>query len=196
MLPDHHKDLLRADIAKYIQLTGGEFDDYYRLLQFKSFKRREELHAVGKVCRYAFFLLSGCIRYYNIVDGEEHTGQFFFEGAWYSDYESFLFGQPSEQAIQALEPTQVAVLSKEALEKLYIGVPKFERFGRLMAERAFLGLRRRTEALTQLSAPERYGQLLRTRPKVIQRVPQKYIANYLGIRPQSLSRIRKKYSMD
>ncbi|MEM0995359.1 MAG: hypothetical protein AAGI49_20165 [Bacteroidota bacterium] len=100
--------------------------------------------------------------------------------------------KPSDQYIQALEKTTVAVLSREATYELYDLIPKFERFGRLMAENAFIGLRRRTETLTHLSAEERYLNLVNNRPKVIQRVPQHYIASYLGIKPQSLSRIRKR----
>ena len=77
------------------------------------------------------------------------------------------------------------------MEKLYTEVPKFERFGRLMAEQAFIGLRKKTDNLTLLNAKERYLNLLKQRPKVIERIPQHYIASYLGIKPQSLSRIRK-----
>ncbi len=185
-----HENFVRENIAQYVRLTDAEFDLYYSKLQFNRFKKRENLHSIGQVCRNAFLIVEGCIRYYNIVDGEEHTGQFFFEGAWYSDYESFLFNRPSEQTIQALEPTTVAMLSRSATEKLFVELPKFERFGRLMAENAFMGLRRRTESLTQQSASERYEELVNNRPKVVQRIPQRYIASYLGIRPQSLSRIR------
>lgn len=183
---------VREGILKYIPLSEGEFERYYHLLEFKSFNKRENLLSIEEVCRCAFFIQKGCIRYYNLVDGEEHTSQFLFEGAWYSDYESFLFERPTLQTIQALENTEVAVLSKSALQKLYVEAPIFERFGRLMAENAFLGLRRRTENYTQLSADERYLKLLKQRPKVIERVPQHYIASYLGIKPPSLSRIRKR----
>jgi CRP-like cAMP-binding protein len=188
------RHLIRENIDAYIQLSDQEFDLYYGLLNFKTYKKKEHILAYQEVCQEAFFILEGCMRYYHIVDGEEQTGQFFFEGAWYSDYESFLFNRPSEQSIQALEKTSVASLSKQALEKLFVEVPKFERFGRLMAENAFMGLRKRTESLTQLSAIERYNVLLKNRPKVIRRVPQKYIASYLGIQPQSLSRIRSQLS--
>ncbi|MEM7575775.1 MAG: Crp/Fnr family transcriptional regulator [Bacteroidota bacterium] len=185
------KELLDLCMIKYISLTPAESEHFCSLLKIKTFKRGESIHRIGKICNKAFFILEGCIRYYNIVDGEEITGQFFFEGAWYSDYESFLLEIPSEQTIEAIETTRVAILSKCDLNKLFIELPKFERFRRLMAENAFMGLRKRTDTLTHLSTSERYVQLSQNRPKVIQRVPQKYIASYLSIKPQSLSRIRR-----
>ncbi len=191
---DHSQYMMKEDMAKYISLTKDEFQYYFDLLQFRIFERNEQLLMPGQVCKQAYFIQSGCFRYFTLVDGEEQTGQFFFEGSWYSDYESFLFEKPTNQTIEALEKTTVAILTKEALGKLYRKIPTFERFGRLMAENAFMGLRKYTESLTHISAEERYKQLIKNRPKVIQRVPQQYIASYLGIRPQSLSRIRKNLS--
>ena len=192
MLKNELQLRISQNISRYINLSDDEFDRYYKKLVFKKFKKREHLHTIDQICKHAFFIVEGAIRYYNVIEGQEHTGQFFFENAWYSDYDSFLFERPSDQSIQALEKTTVALLSKAALLSLYEEVPKFERFGRIMAENAFMGLRKRTEALTQLSASERYLQLLEKRPQVIRRVPQRYIASYLGIRPQSLSRLRNR----
>ncbi len=175
-----------------IGLTNEEFDIFLGCLQSQKLKRREVLIAEGDICRYAYFIKKGCLRYFHNVDGEEITGQFFFENGWYTDYESFLLQKPSKQNIDALEPTELILLPKSELLKLYITIPKFEKFGRIMAENAFLGLRNRTELLTQQSAEERYLRLMKERPKVIERVPQHYIASYLGIKPPSLSRIRKR----
>lgn len=189
-----YKQKLKASIAQFIALTEEEFDYFYQELDFRELKRKELLLRIGNVCKEAYFVASGLIRYFHSIDGDEVTGQFFFEGSWYSDYESFLIGTPSDQNIQALEPSEIAILSKVQLQKLFLEIPKFERFGRLMAENAFIGLRKRTEAYAHLSAEERYLRLIDERPKVIQRVPQHYIASYLGIKPQSLSRIRKRLS--
>ena len=83
-------------------------------------------------------------------------------------------------------------MRKKNIYRLYDEIPRFERLGRLMAERAFIGLRMRTQTLTHLNPEERYLRLLKNRPKVIERIPQHYIASFLGIKPQSLSRIRKR----
>lgn len=179
-------------IAQFVQLEDEAFEHFYQLLDIRRLKRKEFLLREGEVCKEAYFVVQGLIRYFHVVDGEEITGQFFFEDAWYSDYESFLTGAPSEQYIQALEKTEVAALSKFNLNRLFQELPQFERFGRIMAEQAFIGLRRRMESYAHLNPEQRYLKLIKQRPKVVQRVPQHYIASYLGIKPQSLSRIRKR----
>jgi len=183
---------LFPQLQHLIGLTNEEFDLFLGCLQSQKLKRKEVLIAEGDICRYAYFIKKGCLRYFHNMDGEEITGQFFFENGWYTDYESFLLQKPSKQNIDALEPTELILLPKSDLLNLYITIPKFEKFGRIMAENAFMGLRNRTELLTQQSAEERYLKLVKERPKVIERVPQHYIASYLGIKPPSLSRIRKR----
>jgi CRP-like cAMP-binding protein len=155
-------------------------------------KKKALLLREGEMCRHVAYIESGCLRYFYNVNGEEHTGQFFFENGWYTDYDSFLRRVPSTQNIQALEPARVWLLPREALYRLYEERPVFERFGRLMAEHAFQGLRTRNDALLNLTPEERYLRLLRERPKVVARVPQHYIASHLGLKPESLSRIRKR----
>jgi len=144
------------------------------------------------VCSSVAFINKGCLRYYYLAEGEEHTLQFFFENAWYTDYESFLTEKPTAQFIQALEPTELLILSKHSLTELYNTIPKFERFGRIMAEQAYLGSRKKNVAYHTLTPEDQYLKLVHERPKVIQRVALKYIASYLGIQPESLSRIRKR----
>jgi CRP-like cAMP-binding protein len=185
-------DQLKKQINGIIDLTTEEFDHFLTVVQHREFKRKEMLLNEGEICHHAYFINKGCLRYFYNVDGEQHTGQFFFERNWYCDYESFLSGKPSRQNIEALEKTKVLMVHKAALEKLYITIPKFERFGRIMAEKAFMGLRCRTEMLANQNPEERYLRLIKQRPKLIERIPQHYIASYLAIKPQSLSRIRKR----
>jgi len=183
---------LFQNINKTVNLSEDEFEQFYSFTQTFKLKRKELLLSEGDICKHSYFVSKGCLRYFYSVDGHEHTGQFFFENNWYTDLESFLTGKPSRQNIEALEPTQIITISKDSLESLYTLNPKFERFGRLMTERAFIGIKQRTEMLTNQSAEERYLNLIRERPKVIERIPQHYIASYIGIQPQSLSRIRRK----
>ncbi|MCR9290949.1 MAG: Crp/Fnr family transcriptional regulator [Bacteroidetes bacterium] len=182
---------LEKTISKYIDFTAEEFKSIRDCFKIKTLKRREILHDINTVCKYVYFIEEGIIRYFQVEDGEEVTGQFFFTGGWYTDLESFLSNSYSRQTAQAIESTSLLYISKQDLEKLYKEIPQFERFGRLMAEQAFIGLRKKTDNLTLLDAKERYLMLLRQRPKVIEKIPQHYIASYLGIKPQSLSRIRK-----
>lgn len=179
-------------LSTFIDLDQSEFDYFTSKLQVKLLKRKELLLREGQVCNNSYFINKGCLRYFYNVDGEEITGQFFFENGWYADYGSYLSGKPSDQNIEALESTELLVLSKKDLDKLFVEIPKFEKFGRLMAEKAFMGMRQYAEMLTKETPEERYLNLVKDRPKVIQRVPQHYIASYLGIKAPSLSRIRKR----
>jgi hypothetical protein len=100
-----------------------------------------------------------------------------------------LIGRPTQQKIETPEKTQLQLLSAKDLQQLFIDIPKFERFGRLMAENAFLGIRRRSEMLENQKAEERNLMLMKERPKVFKRITQHYIASYLSNKPSSLSRI-------
>ncbi len=195
-IPDSARQLVCDSISKFVVLTAEELEFFISSLQFKSLKRKELLLREGEVCYFTAFIVKGSLRYFYSIEGNECTGQFFFEKSWYTDYESFLSGTPSQQNIETLEKTEVLLLERKYLEEMYSRYPKFERFGRLMAEHAYLGVRKKNEALTNQSAEDRYLNLLKERPKVVERVPQHYIASYLGMQPQSLSRIRKKIQKD
>jgi CRP-like cAMP-binding protein len=185
-------DEVLKNISNFVAFNEVEADAFRSILKEKKLKRKEYLLREGQVGNYAAFIVKGCLRYYYIVNGEESTGQFFFENGWYADYESFLSGQPSTQNIEALEDCTLYLIYRKDLETLFSQHPVFEKFGRLMAERAVLGLKKKNEFLTLQSHEERYLQLINDRPKVIQRVSLKYIASYLGMKPESLSRIRKR----
>ncbi|MFN8888963.1 MAG: Crp/Fnr family transcriptional regulator [Cyclobacteriaceae bacterium] len=187
-------DQLEKNLSRFISLSKSEGESFFQACTYRKLKRKEFLLKEGEVCKFTSFILKGCLRYFYNVEGDEHTGQFFFENSWYTDYESFLSGNPSQQNIDALEPTELLLIQKQDLEKLYDLNPKIERFGRLMAENAYMGVRKKNENLLNLSPEERYLKLIKERPKVIERVSQHYIASFLGIQPQSLSRIRKRIS--
>lgn len=182
---------LEKNISNYIDITPEEHEFIRSCFKVKTLNRREILHDTNAVCENVYFIERGIIRYFQIENGQEVTGQFFFEGGWYTDLESFLSNSYSRQTAQAIESSSLLSISKSDLGKLYTEVPKFERFGRLLAEQAFIGLRQKTDNLTLLDAKQRYLNLLKQRPKVIEKVPQHYIASFLGIKPQSLSRIRR-----
>ena len=181
-----------ARLSSFITLDKKEQDHFVSKLTIKHYKKKELVLREGEICRYAYFINSGCFRYYYTVDGQENTAQFFFENGWYTDYESFLLEKPTQQSIQTLEPTELVLLTARDLQQLYMDIPKFERFGRLMAENAFLGIRKRSEMMENQTPEERYLHLIQERPKVFERIPQHYIASYIGIQPPSLSRIRKR----
>lgn len=185
---------VRVSLQRWINCSESQFDSFLTIArpQVANYKRKEFILREGETCRYLYFINTGCIRYFYNAEGEEKTGQFFFENGWYSDLESFLTQEPSVQNIQALEPTQLLLIPRNNLYRLYEQVPVFERFGRLLIEQSFIGLGTKNKQLTSLSPEDRYLKLIEERPKVIRRVSLKYIASYLGVQPESLSRIRKR----
>lgn len=185
-------DQIKNQISKLIDLEPKELEHFTSKLQVKQFDKKVMVLKEGNICKHSYFINKGCLRYFYNVDGQDNTGQFFFENGWYTDYESYLSGQPSKQNIETLEISEIILLSRSDLQQLFIDIPKFERFGRIMAENAFLGLRYRNEMLTNQTAEERYLNLMKSRPKVFDRIPQHYIASYLGIKAPSLSRIRRR----
>ncbi|GMQ30277.1 Crp/Fnr family transcriptional regulator [Algoriphagus confluentis] len=185
---------IQRSLARFIDLNEDEFEIFQNFLTSKHLAKKEILLRIGQDCRNIYFINKGCIRYYYLVEGEEKTAQFFFENGWFTDYESFLTGSFAENFVDALEATELLCLERDNLAQLYRLVPKFEKFGRIMAENAYLGIRHRTKNLTTLSAEQRYLNLMKERPKIFERIPQHYIASYLNIRPQSLSRIRRQLS--
>lgn len=185
-------DQILTRLSQFISLDKSEQDIFVSKLMLKRYKKKELILLEGEICNYSYFINYGCLRYYYNIEGQENTAQFFFENGWYTDYDSFLTGKPSQQNIETLEKSEMLLLSAKDLQQLYIDIPKFERFGRLIAENAFLGIRQRSELLENQTAEERYLTLMNDRPKVFERIPQHYIASYLGIKPPSLSRIRKR----
>jgi CRP/FNR family transcriptional regulator, anaerobic regulatory protein len=185
-------DQILKQLSQFISLDKIEMDYFVRKLQVKECNRKELILQEGQVCKYVYFINRGCLRYYYNLEGDEKTAQFFFENGWYTDYASFLTGKPTRQNIETLEKTELILITADDLQQLYIDIPKFEKFGRIMAENAFLGVRNRNEMLINQTAEERYLNLMKERPKVFERIPQHYIASYLGIQPPSLSRIRKR----
>lgn len=192
------KEQLATAIKRLVNCSDGQLEQFFLIAKPEviHLKRKKLVLQEGEVCKHLYFVLSGTIRYFYMVDGEEVTGQFFFENGWYSDLGSFLSAEPTIQNIQALENTTLIQISKINLYELYDQVPVFERFGRLLAEYSFLGIRGRYEKLSLLTPEEHYLKLITERPKVIERVPLKYIASFLGIKAESLSRIRKRIYED
>jgi len=185
-------DLLRSQILKRISLTDGEFERVKTFFIPKKIRKGHFLLRAGEVSRYLAFVEKGCLRQYSIDSkGEEHVVQFAIEDWWISDMYSSLTGAPATYSIDALEDSEVLLLDTALQEKLCTEIPPFERFFRLLLQGSFVAKERRITAALSLSAEEQYLSLLEMYPELFQRVPQNQIASYLGITPQSLSRIRK-----
>jgi len=179
-------------IRYFIPLSTSDEEVVRRLFHKKVFKKGEHLLQAGNVCRYVIFIESGLVRYYINSDGEERTNYFNKEGEFVCDYLSFLPQGPSNVNIQALEDTTIFVISFNDIQEFYREVAHGERFGRLAIEQVFVSIISQIGSLYTDSPEERYSKFLSNFRDLVQRIPQYYIASYVGIKPQSLSRIRKR----
>jgi CRP/FNR family transcriptional regulator, anaerobic regulatory protein len=179
-------------IKSIVPLSNVEEDAFAKVLEIKQLKKKDFLLQEGQICDKIYFVNSGCMRLFYNVEAVENTVQFFFADSWYTDYASFLTGRPAIENMQALEPSEVVQFKKADLYKLYDQYPVFDRVGRVMAENAFLSLSKLNQMLANEEPEQRYLNLLKQRPELVEKIPQHYIASYLGIQPESLSRIRKR----
>lgn len=188
-------DTLQSHINRKIQLSESEFSLVTTFFIPKKLRKKQYLLQAGDVCKYLAFISKGCLRSYSVNDkGEEHIVQFAIEDWWMTDLKSFLTNEPATYNIDALEDSELFLIDKESQDKLFSIMPKIEHYFRILLEGNNTAAQKRISDFISASAEERYLNFLKTYPKLVQRVPQSYIASYLGIKPQSLSRIRKELS--
>ena len=157
----------------------------------QNFSKGTILLKEGKVCDSLYYIQKGCVRGTHEVDGKEITYWFGFEDTMVTSFHSFISGKPANETIILMEDTAFTVIRKENLEKLYNLYPDIDRTGRLITEKYYVMLEERTFSYMFKTAKERYENLLVSAPHILQRVPLGYIASYLGITQETLSRIRK-----
>ena len=180
--------------ATTVPLTVGEIGLIDAYFEVQNLKKKQFLLQDGEFCNFIGFIDKGSIRHFHIKDGEERTCDISFEDSWVTDFKSFTNHTACRMNLQAMEETVIFLIRKEGLIALYNECKKYETFGRLMAEQV---AQRATEIAMSLSSEkpeERFQNLLKEQPDLFQRVPQKYIANFLGLSPESLSRIRNRIS--
>lgn len=159
---------------------------------YKELKKREYLLREGERCNYLAFIIKGGMMCYYNKGGKRYIDEFSLDHEFITDYSSFLNAVPSDKNIQCIEDAKVFVISRKQLDGLYErDNADFERLGRVMAEQLYLQWHEKSKSLLMDSATERYTKLIKNRDQLPQRVPQYLIAEYLGITPESLSRIRK-----
>jgi CRP-like cAMP-binding protein len=188
-------EVLKSHIARYVQLTDEEFERCTHHFIPKKVRKRGFLLQEGDVSKYLAFVSKGTLRSFTVDEkGTEHVVQFAIEGWWIGDMYSFLANEPATYTIEALEDSEVLLIDNPSIEKLYVEIPKFERFFRLLLQNNFIAVHKRLTSSMSLSAEQRYLDLVKSCPTISQRVPQRHIASFLGITPESLSRIRKELS--
>ncbi|HXH19001.1 MAG TPA: Crp/Fnr family transcriptional regulator [Chitinophagales bacterium] len=186
--------LLRQNIESKIQkkFSETEFKKLEQLFVKKSVQKKELLVREGQQCNHIWFVNSGALYSYILNDEAETTViQFALEGWWISDLYSFYSGRKAVYNIEALEDSELLQLSKPHFESACDQFPSIDRFFRILIQNAYVSLQYRLAKTNSEDALHRYEEFSKLHPDFPQRIPQYLIASYLGIKPQSLSRIRK-----
>ncbi|PXY40978.1 Crp/Fnr family transcriptional regulator [Flavobacterium cheongpyeongense] len=188
---------IRQLILSYIEIDDSEWQYCTTLFNIEQIKKRNFLLEQGKVCRNVSYVVSGLLRIYFVdYNGEEKTFHFSLENTFATDYESFLKGIPCNFSIQAMEDTIVITITLEKLQNFYKNVRYGEKLGRLVAEDYFFIVNDKIKAIYTQSPMERYQVMNAKFPKILQRVPQRYIASYLNISSVHLSRLKNSATED
>jgi CRP-like cAMP-binding protein len=189
-------EALRHAMSQTIHIANDEWEVFEPHIFSKKIKKRGNLIEEGQICTHISFLLRGSMRQYHIIDGEEKTTFFFFDNNFACNYESFLTQQASDVTIEAMEDCEILYFSREVMYRLYRLYPKYETMGRMIAESVYMCAMERLKTFLLNSPEERYRRFLQNYDAgiILARVPQHYIASYLGITPVSLSRIRARVS--
>ncbi|TSE08489.1 MULTISPECIES: Crp/Fnr family transcriptional regulator [Aquimarina] len=181
---------LRKHIEEIISLTDEEFD--FVLSHFEQIKKRKHQYIIqeGEFVNKEYWIINGCLKSYFVDDnGKEHIIQFGMENWWITDYESFVKQVASKTSIDCIEDSELLYITYENRERLTAEMHKMERFWAKKSKIGRIGLQNRILSLLQNSAKERYNLLLEQYPTLLQRVPKKMIAAYLGVSRETLSRL-------
>jgi CRP-like cAMP-binding protein len=181
------------NIAKHVSLTSEEALLFLSKTEIRHYKAKTIIVTAGEISHYSYFVNSGLLRSFNINDNiVEHVLSFACEGWWIGDMYSLISQKPGYLFIEVLEDAEVVLLSKENQEILYQEIPKLERFFRILAENSLVAYQERLMDNLSLSAEERFDKFCKRYPTIIQRVPQKQIASYIGVTPEFFSKMKSR----
>ncbi|MBL0013795.1 MAG: Crp/Fnr family transcriptional regulator [Flavobacterium sp.] len=181
------------NISKIVKLSSDEEQRLLSRLETKKFKAKSIILNAGEVCKYSYFVNSGFLRSFTINDHiVEHVLSFACEGWWIGDMYSLLSQKPGNLFVEVLEDAEVVLLSKENQEILYQEIPKLERFFRILTENSLVANQERLMDNLSLSAEERFEKFCKKYPTLIQKVPQKQIASYIGVTPEFFSKMKSR----
>ncbi|WP_295672055.1 Crp/Fnr family transcriptional regulator [uncultured Mucilaginibacter sp.] len=176
-----------------VDLTSAEKEIITHHLQPKRLRKKQYLLQAGDVCKAIAFVEKGALREYSVDEnGNEHVLQFALEGWLISDLYSFITGEPATYNIDALDDCELVLLTKSAQDEILKKVPKFETYTSMQITGAYLAMQKRVNAMISLSPEQRYQNFINLYPNIARRVPQHMVASYLGLSPETLSRIRKR----
>jgi CRP/FNR family transcriptional regulator, anaerobic regulatory protein len=189
-------DFLKSHINSIVSVSNEEWHQFLPFIESKNLKKNSYFLQEGQICESIAFINSGVLIYFKFLEnGKEVTTDFAFKSDWVTDNQSRLTNLPSIINIKAIVPTEVLIIKNKDLPYLYERIPKIERISRILIEQSFIKFTQLSIDLQVLSARERYLKMLNQYPDISQNVPLYHIANYLGIAPKSLSRLRNEIFM-
>ena len=185
--------LILQNIDKIVSLSDREKETILSKIEIKHYKAKTVLLNAGEICKHSYFVNSGILRSFNINDNiVEHVLQFACEGWWIGDMYSLITQKPGNLYVEVNEDAEVVLLSKENQEKLFQEIPKLERFFRILTENSLVANQERLMDNLSLSAEERFEKFCSKYPTLIQKVPQKQVASYIGVTPEFFSKMKAK----
>nr|WP_315238581.1 Crp/Fnr family transcriptional regulator [uncultured Flavobacterium sp.] len=185
------QDLVLKNIAKHISLDENETAYFLSILKERKYPKKTIILKEGDICKTINFVQSGTLRaFYRDQQGKESTIMFAVSDWWITDMACFINQQPAILNIETIEESYMLHLQKDDLDHLYLKIPKFERFFRIIMQNAYIREQLRVIQNLSLTAEQRYYIFLEKYPQVVKQVTQKQIASYLGITPEFLSMIK------
>lgn len=186
---------LKESLEKITKIADKDWEIFKSILETKKLNKKDFLLKQGKVCEGIYFLSEGLLRtFYLNKDGKEINTAFYFKNNFLREIESLTYNTPTQKNIEALEDCTVFYIDKTKLINLYEESDFFQKLGRMILERLTISEQKYSSLLTAYAPKERYLYILEHNPEFIERVPLQYLASYLGISRESLSRIRKRIS--
>lgn len=183
---------LENNLKKYIPISPEDFERVKRHFVPKKLRRRQFLLEAGDNCTRMAFVEKGALYSYSTTEkGSVNVVQFAFESWWMSDLYSFFTQEPSKLTIEALEDAELLILKADRLQPLLAEVPVMETYLRILYQNAYVAMQRRIEETIGLTAEQRYLRFMERDAHLLLRVPQHLVASYIGVTPETLSRIRK-----
>lgn len=187
------RDKITQNFRRHTAVTESDMDLFFELAKMKSLEKNEMLIEQDQPGAALTLVVSGCLMtYYSDKDCDPHVMQFGREMWWTGDLQAFVENTPSLYSIKALTESKVAMLEKSNFDQLCREAPTFDHYFRILFQKSLVSHQKRIIRNISNTAEEKYEQFLKTHPEIELIVPQKYIASYLGITPEFLSKIRKK----
>lgn len=199
-LPDNEPgqpaiDSLVAVVQRFVDMSEQDIQLLVSMLQSRKIKKQELLLREGEVCKYVYFLVDGFFRMYYIdQDGNEINYRFTDKNNFLTDFQSFLRQKPSHFYWQAMQDAELLLLPYKQVQEAYATSAAWNTFGRLITEHVYLQMNERVEMLLFMSPEERYLHLMNNRPELLDQISQFQLSSFIGVKPESLSRLRKRLS--